>query len=170
MGCRMGDKLKDARISKREQKEGGGNRWKGGGGRCRRPPPFCCSFLFGFCSNTQVDFWLSSTNAFWVPTMWPAQFWGRDTAMGNTHRPLPWGGDSEEDSPLMMMPYPFHVTSDEINSERRRVTCPRSHSTHDGRRGPELGSLPSCPSLLSLVSPPYFATLSGAFAHNFLCF
>lgn len=45
-----------------------------------------------------------------------------------------------------MMLYPLHVTSDEINTQRGTVTCPRSHSTHSGRTGPELRS----PNLIDL--------------------
>lgn len=56
MGCRTGDKFKDARISKREQKEGGGNRWKGGGGRCRRPPHSAVHFYLDFVLIPKLTF------------------------------------------------------------------------------------------------------------------
>ena len=61
------------------------------------------------------------------------------------------------------MPYPFHVTSDEINSQRDsdlpKVT---QHIQWEKRTRIQVSepdqvfSPPSCPSLLSLVSPPYF--------------
>ena len=52
------------------------------------------------------------------------------------------------------MPYPFHVTSDEINSQRGTVTCPRLHSTYNGKRGPEFRSLNLIRSSLRLPAPP----------------
>lgn len=59
--------------------------------------------------------------------------------------------------------HPFHFTRDEINTQRGRVTCPRSGG---GRTGPELGALsltrtfsaPSRTSALCLVRPSCSST------------
>lgn len=89
---------------------------------------------------------------------------GAGTQPWGTYTDLCLEEETQGRTPEKMMPYPFHVTSDEFNSQRGTVTCPRLPSTNSGKRRPEFRSLnlirvfspPFCPSLLSLVSPPYF--------------
>lgn len=162
--------------AREEQKEEAGNRWKGGGGRCRRPPPFCGSFLFEFCSNTQVDF-DSVLQILWVPTTWPAHFWGRDTAMGNIHRPLPWGGDSGEDSweddAIPISCHKWWIQFSERDSDLPKVT---QHKQWEKRTRipvsePDPGLLSTfLPLSAQSCQPSLLSTLSGAFACNFMWF
>lgn len=143
-------------------------------GRWGRPPLLAVYFYLDFVpipklTSIQLNKYL--LGAFYVAA--PMWSWGHSHGQ-NTQGPLPPGGSSQRDSSQETMLHPLHFTSDELNTQRGRVTCPRSHSTHHGRRGPELTSPNmiqvfsprSHAHLLSRVHPSCFSTLKAAFAPN----
>lgn len=153
MGRRSGDQFEDARTSKRgrRKKQGTDEREVEGGvdGHHHSAVHFYLNFVLT-PKLTLTQFY----KYFGIPTTWPDPFLGQGHSHG-THTDLCLGEETQGRTPEKMMPHPFRVTSDEINSQRGTVTGPRLPSTNNGKRGPEFQvsepdpvfSPPSCPSL-----------------------